>query len=61
MFKKFIAQQISDKVADIPEEASIKDATAFAEEVMQSIEIAQEQHLAKYNQAPCEELAQPEV
>lgn len=48
MFKKFIAQQIADKVSDIPENASIGDANAFAEEVMQSIELAHEQHLGKY-------------
>ena len=48
MFKKFIAQQISDKVSDIPDSASIGDASAFAEEVILAIETAQEQHLGKY-------------
>ena len=48
MFKKFIAQQIIDKMADIPDNASIGDASAFAEEVIIAIETAQEQHLGKY-------------
>lgn len=61
MFKKFIAQQIADKVADIPDNASIGDANAFAEEVILAIETAQEQHLGKYSEeAPNDDVENPQ-
>ena len=49
MFKQMIANAIVDKL-EIPDNATIKDVSAFAEEVMIGMDAAKEQHLDKYIQ-----------